>query len=56
MTMMVLCLRWLSPRFGRIQAVLLSREDDYRRMLTSNLYNVENIAMYGSAIYTQRRL
>ncbi|KAL7703493.1 ABC transporter [Lotmaria passim] len=52
----VLIMRALSPAFGRIHSQLLSREDDYRRMLTNNMNNVENIAMHNAGTYTRRRL
>jgi vitamin B12/bleomycin/antimicrobial peptide transport system ATP-binding/permease protein len=52
----VLVLRSLSPAFGRIHSQLLSREDDYRRMLTSDVNNVENIAMHNAGSYTRKRL
>lgn len=55
-TTAVLILRSLSPAFGRIHSQLLSREDDYRRMLTNNLNNVENIAMHNAGTYTRKRL
>ncbi|KPI86814.1 putative ABC transporter [Leptomonas seymouri] len=52
----VLILRALSPAFGRIHSQLLSNEDDYRRMLTNNMTNVENIAMHNAGAYTRMRL
>lgn len=55
-TTSVLLLRKLSPQFGRIHAQLLSRDDDYRRMLTNDLNNVENIAMHDAGSYTLRKL
>ncbi|KAK7201805.1 glycosomal transporter (GAT3) [Novymonas esmeraldas] len=55
-TSAVFVLRRLAPSFGRIHAQLLAREDDYRRMLTNDLNNVENIAMHGAGGYTRLRL
>ncbi|EPY18588.1 ATP-binding protein cassette, subfamily D (ALD), member 3 [Strigomonas culicis] len=55
-TTSVLLLRALSPSFGHIHALLLSKEDDYRRMLGANLANVENIAMHGGGQFTRHRL
>lgn len=55
-TAAVLLLRHFSPQFGRIHCVLLSREDDYRRLLTNGLSNVENIAMHNAGSYTRKRL
>ncbi|CAD2215391.1 ATP-binding protein cassette, subfamily D (ALD), member 3 [Angomonas deanei] len=55
-TASVALLRQLSPQFGHIHAVLLSKEDDYRRMLGNGLTNVENIAMHGAGEYTQNHL
>lgn len=55
-TTSVLLLRALSPQFGHIHALLLSKEDDYRRMLGSDLANVENIAMHSGGQFTRRRL
>lgn len=55
-TVAVFILRSLSPAFGRIHSQLLSREDDYRRMLTNNMNNVENIAMHNAGTYTRKRL
>lgn len=55
-TLSVLLMRRLSPQFGRIHSLLLSREDDYRRMLSNDLNNVENIAMHNAGQYTRRCL
>ncbi|KPA73489.1 putative ABC transporter [Leptomonas pyrrhocoris] len=55
-TVAVLVLRALSPAFGRIHSRLLSLEDDYRRMLTNDMNDVENIAMHNAGLYTRRRL
>lgn len=52
----VFALRRMAPAFGRIHSHLLSREDDYRRMLTNDINNVENIAMHGAGDYTRKRL
>ncbi|RNF08729.1 ATP-binding cassette protein subfamily D, member 1 [Trypanosoma rangeli] len=52
----VLVLQQLSPAFGRIHALLLSREDSYRRMLTTSLNNVEPIALHNGGRYTRRQL
>lgn len=55
-TTSVLVLRRLSPQFGRIHAVMLSREDDYRRMLGGAMNSVESIAMHGAGDYTRHQL
>ncbi|KAG5501398.1 hypothetical protein JKF63_03211 [Porcisia hertigi] len=55
-TSAVFILRRLAPAFGRINSQLLSREDDYRRMLTKHLTDVESIAMHGAGEFTRRRL
>lgn len=52
----VLMLRALAPTFGRIHALLLAREDNYRRMMTSAINNVESVAMQNAGSYTDRRL
>lgn len=52
----VLLLRKLALPFGRIHSLLLSREDDYRRMLTNDLSSVESIAMHDAGQFTRRRL
>ncbi|KAG8346807.1 putative ABC transporter transmembrane region 2 ABC transporter [Trypanosoma vivax] len=46
----------ISPPFGAVHASLLSKEDDYRRMLTSSMEHVENISMQGGATYTHHKL
>ncbi|RNC51059.1 ABC transporter [Trypanosoma cruzi] len=51
----VLILQKISPAFGRIHASLLAREDDYRRMLTNSLNNVEYIAMHNGGSYTRQK-
>ncbi|KAG5475279.1 hypothetical protein LSCM1_03391 [Leishmania martiniquensis] len=55
-TAAVFALRRLSPALGRIHSQLLSREDDYRRMLAGYLSSVESIAMHGAGDHTRRRL
>ncbi|ORC91628.1 ABC transporter [Trypanosoma theileri] len=52
----VLLLQKLSPAFGRIHASLLAKEDNYRRVLTNDLINVESIAMHGGGVYTRRKV
>ncbi|KEG15110.1 ABC transporter [Trypanosoma grayi] len=52
----VYLLQRLAPAFGRIHASLLSKEDNYRRMLTNNLNNVESIAMHSGGSYTRQKL
>ncbi|ESS69208.1 hypothetical protein TCDM_01947 [Trypanosoma cruzi Dm28c] len=52
----VLILQKISPAFGRIHASLLAREEDYRRMLTNSLNNVEYIAMHNGGSYTRQKL
>lgn len=51
-TISVLVLQRLAPPFGRLHALLLQREDNYRRMLTNTLDNVENIALHGGGPHT----
>ncbi|KAH9593097.1 ABC transporter-like [Trypanosoma melophagium] len=53
---LVLLLQKLSPAFGRIHASLLSQEDNYRRVLTNDLINVESIAMHGAGRYARRKV
>nr|CAJ2475608.1 unnamed protein product [Leishmania braziliensis] len=55
-TSAVLVLRCLTPALGRIHSQLLMREDDYRRMLTNYLSNVESIAMHAAGEYACKRL
>ncbi|RNF00455.1 ATP-binding cassette protein subfamily D, member 1 [Trypanosoma conorhini] len=52
----VLVLQQISPAFGRIHASLLSREDDYHRMLTTSLNNVESIALHNGGRYIRLQL
>lgn len=51
-TASVIVLQHLSPPFGRLHALLLQRNDSYRRMLTTTLDNVENIALHGGGGHT----
>ncbi|GET89689.1 abc transporter, putative [Leishmania tarentolae] len=55
-TTAVLVLRYISPALGRIHSQLLSREDDYHRMLTNYLNNVESIALHDAGKYVLRQL
>ncbi|KAG5475538.1 hypothetical protein LSCM4_04120 [Leishmania orientalis] len=55
-TAAVFALRCVSPALGRIHSQLLSREDDYRRMLTTYLSSAESIALHGAGDHTRRRL
>ncbi|CAG9576647.1 putative ATP-binding cassette protein subfamily D,member 1 [Leishmania major strain Friedlin] len=55
-TTAVFVLRRVAPALGRIHSQLLSREDDYRRMLTNYLNNVESIAMHDAGKYVLRQL
>lgn len=51
-TASVIVLQHLSPPFGRLHSLLLQRSDAYRRMLTTTLDNVENIALHGGGGHT----
>eukprot|EP00796_Vickermania_ingenoplastis_P008756 gene8757-6159_t len=51
-TISVLLLQHIAPPFGRLHSLLLQRSDSYRRMLTSTLDNVENIALHGGGPHT----
>lgn len=48
----VLLMQRLSPPFGRLHSLLLQRNDSYRRMLSTTLDNVENIALHGGGSHT----
>lgn len=49
-------LRAVTPPFGRIHAAVLQREDEFRRMHTNAINNVESIAMHGAGAFTRNRL
>lgn len=49
-------LRNISPPFGRIHAAVLQREDEFRKMHTNAIANVEQIAMHDAGTFTKRRL
>ncbi|CUG94110.1 ABC transporter, putative [Bodo saltans] len=49
-------LRTVTPPFGRIHAAVLQREDEFRRMHTNAINNVESIAMHGAGTFTRNRL
>jgi ABC-type uncharacterized transport system fused permease/ATPase subunit len=49
-------LRTVTPPFGRIHAAVLKREDEFRRMHTNAINNVESIAMHGAGAFTRNRL
>lgn len=51
-TASVLLLQHIAPPFGRLHSLLLHRSDSYRRMLTSTMDNVENIALHGGGPHT----
>lgn len=48
----VFLMQQLSPPFGRLHSLLIQRNDSYRRMLSTTLDNVENIALHGGGNHT----
>lgn len=51
-TIGVVLLQHIAPPFGRLHSLLLQRADDYRRLLSNTLENVENIALHGAGSHT----
>eukprot|EP00759_Apiculatamorpha_spiralis_P007714 PhF_6_TR1490/c0_g1_i1/m.2692/K15628/PXA; ATP-binding cassette, subfamily D (ALD), peroxisomal long-chain fatty acid import protein len=49
-------LQYLTPPFGKIHAALLNREEDFRRLHTEVMANVEQVALHNGGSFMRNRL